>query len=97
MSRKGKNSHACGKNNLFQAVCRSRQSLNNVTSDSSGQYFLGSLDESEGEEPPWRASLHIVNRVVRVNIDTREDVSLISELQWKECVLGPNSMLVRHN
>ena len=57
--------------------------LNNITSDVSVQYVFSSLGESEGEEPPWRVSLLIVNGVVSFKIDTGADMSVISEPQWK--------------
>ena len=76
----GKTCRGCGKTNHFQRVCRSRAAVDAVTTDS---YFLGSLN-SEPEDPPWRVSLLIAERVVSFKIDTGADVSVISETDWKQ-------------
>ncbi|KAK7105840.1 hypothetical protein V1264_017168 [Littorina saxatilis] len=80
----GKTCRACGKSNHFQSVCRSKQTLDNLTNSEQGEkFFLGSLETTENE-PPWRVSLSIGNRVVNFKIDTGADVSVISESEFNK-------------
>ena len=84
----GKVCYNCGKANHFKVVCRLAQKVNDVRNDSEPTYFLGSLDTVD-DAPPWRVSLPVGKGEVSFKIDTRADVSIISEKESKKMYLKP--------
>lgn len=77
----------CHKKGHFAKRCSTRRNVHEITSAvgvEPSEFFLGSVESKEHDEPPWHTSVEMNGTVVDFKIDCGADVTVISSETYRQ-------------